>query len=38
MDGFGSIGLPHLLVLLVIALILFGPSAFGGGARGPFSK
>ena len=38
-DGFGSIGLPELFILLVIALILFGPRAFGGGwPRGPFSR
>jgi hypothetical protein len=37
--GFGSIGLPELIILFVIALILFGPRAFGGSRpRGPFSN
>jgi hypothetical protein len=36
-EGFRSIGLPQLVMLLVIVLILF--SAFGGGVpRGPFSR
>jgi len=33
---FRSIGLPELVILFLIALILFGPRAFG--PRGPFSK
>jgi hypothetical protein len=37
MNGFESIGLPQLFLLFVIALILFGPRAFGGGG-GPFSR
>ncbi|PYR22828.1 MAG: hypothetical protein DMF98_19575 [Acidobacteria bacterium] len=35
-SSFRSIGLPELVILFLIALILFGPRAFGPG--GPFSK
>jgi hypothetical protein len=33
-EGFTSIGLPELVILLVIALIIFGPRAFGRGPDG----
>jgi hypothetical protein len=38
MDGFGSIGLPHLFVVLVIALILSAHVGSAAARGGPFSR
>ena len=32
---FGPIGLPEVVILVVIFLIIFGPSLFRAGPRGP---
>ena len=33
-----TIPLPELVVVFCLALIIFGPGAFKGGPRGPFSR
>jgi hypothetical protein len=36
---FGSISMPMLVAIFLLALFVFGPLGFGpGGPRGPFSK